>query len=222
MKILSCSQVSVKYEATLALKDCSFELEAGNFLAVFGENGSGKSTLLKSIAGLIKPNSGTVNFNGIKKSEIGYMAQQTLVQKDFPASVYEAVLSGTLCKHKYFYFYTKNDKKLADKNLELLGMEQLKRKSFQELSVGQRQRVLLARMLCAEAKLLLLDEPTSGLDAVATKQLNSTLKDINLQGITIIIISHDIPGMVDFCDKVLHLGSKHFFGSKEEYNAGIA
>jgi len=222
LKILSCSQVSVKYEATLALKDCSFELEAGNFLAVFGENGSGKSTLLKSIAGLIKPNSGTVNFNGIKKSEIGYMAQQTLVQKDFPASVYEAVLSGTLCKHKYFYFYTKNDKKLADKNLELLGMEQLKRKSFQELSVGQRQRVLLARMLCAEAKLLLLDEPTSGLDAVATKQLNSTLKDINLQGITIIIISHDIPGMVDFCDKVLHLGSKHFFGSKEEYNAGIA
>ncbi len=222
MKILSCSQISVKYEATLALKDCSFELEAGNFLAVFGENGSGKSSLLKSIAGLIKPSSGTLNFNGIKKSEIGYMAQQTLVQKDFPASVYEAVLSGTLCKHKYFYFYTKNDKKLADKNLELLGIEQLKHKSFQELSVGQRQRVLLARMLCAEAKLLLLDEPTSGLDAVATKQLNSTLKDINLQGVTIIMISHDIPGTVDFCDKILQLGNKYFFGSKEEYNAGIA
>jgi len=222
MKILSCSQVSVKYEATLALKDCSFELETGNFLAVFGENGSGKSTLLKSIAGLIKPSSGTLNFNGIKKSEIGYMAQQTLVQKDFPASVYEAVLSGTLCKHKYFYFYTKNDKKLADKNLELLGIEQLKHKSFQELSVGQRQRVLLARMLCAEAKLLLLDEPTSGLDAVATKQLNSTLKDINLQGVTIVMISHDIPGTIDFCDKVLQLGNKYFFGSKEEYNVGIA
>jgi len=222
LKILSCSQISVKYEATLALKDCSFELEAGNFLAVFGENGSGKSSLLKSIAGLIKPSSGTLNFNGIKKSEIGYMAQQTLVQKDFPASVYEAVLSGTLCKHKYFYFYTKNDKKLADKNLELLGIEQLKHKSFQELSVGQRQRVLLARMLCAEAKLLLLDEPTSGLDAVATKQLNSTLKDINLQGVTIIMISHDIPGTVDFCDKILQLGNKYFFGSKEEYNAGIA
>jgi len=212
----------VKYEATLALKDCSFELAAGNFLAVFGENGSGKSTLLKSIAGLIKPSSGTLNFNGIKKSEIGYMAQQTLVQKDFPASVYEAVLSGTLCKHKYFYFYTTNDKKIADKNLELLGMEKLKHKSFQELSVGQRQRVLLARMLCAEAKLLLLDEPTSGLDAVATKQLNSTLKDINLQGVTIIMISHDISGTIDFCDKVLQLGNRHFFGSREEYNVGIA
>ena len=222
MKILSCSQISVKYETTLAIKDCSFELDAGNFLAVFGENGSGKSTLLKSIAGLIKPSSGTLDFNGIKKSEIGYMAQQTLVQRDFPASVYEAVISGTLCKHKYFYFYTKNDKKLADKNLELLGIEQLKRKSFQELSVGQRQRVLLARMLCAEAKLLLLDEPTSGLDAVATKQLNSVLKSINLQGVTIVMVSHDILGTIGFCDKVLHLGSRHFFGRREEYNAGIA
>ncbi|MDR1812463.1 MAG: ABC transporter ATP-binding protein [Candidatus Fibromonas sp.] len=221
MKILSCSQLSVKYEATLALKDCSFELDAGNFLAVFGENGSGKSTLLKSIAGLVKPSSGTLNLNGIKKGEIGYMAQQTLVQRDFPASVYEAVISGTLCKHRYFYFYTKNDRKFADQNLELLGIGQLRHKSFQELSVGQRQRVLLARMLCAEAKLLLLDEPTNGLDAAATKQLNSALRDINLQGITIIMVSHDILGTVGFCDRVLHLGNRYFFGNWEEYNAGI-
>ena len=222
MRIFSCSQVLVKYETTVALENCSFELEAGNFLAVLGENGSGKSTLLKCMAGLIKPSSGILNFHGIKKSEIGYMAQQTLVQKDFPASVYETVISGTICKHKYFYFYTKNDKKLADKNLELLGIEQLKCKSFQDLSVGQRQRVLLARMLCAEAKLLLLDEPANGLDAAIAKQLNNTLKYINSQGITIVMVSHDISGAIDFCDKVLHLGNRYFFGSKEEYNAGTA
>jgi len=205
MKILSCVQVCVKYESTFALKDCSFELEAGNFLGVFGENGSGKSTLLKSIAGLVKLNSGSIEFHGIKKNDIGYMSQQTQIQKDFPASVYEVVLSGTLCRHSKFYFYSKNNKKQADKNLELLGIEQLKRKSFQELSGGQRQRVLLARMLCAEAKLLLLDEPMSGLDAASSKQMHSILKDINSSGATIIMVSHDIDNTTGFCDKVLHL-----------------
>jgi len=205
MKILSCVQVCVKYESTVALKDCSFELDAGNFLGVFGENGSGKSTLLKSIAGLIKPNSGSIEFHGIKKNDIGYMSQQTQIQKDFPASVYEVVLSGTLCRHSRFYFYSKNNKKQADKNLELLGIEQLKRKSIQELSGGQRQRVLLARMLCAEAKLLLLDEPMSGLDAASSKQMHSILKDINSSGATIIMVSHDIDNTAGFCDRVLHL-----------------
>jgi zinc transport system ATP-binding protein len=216
-KFITCNEVSVKYESTLALSSCSFEIDAGNFLGIFGANGSGKSTLLKSIAGLVKPTSGSININGIKKHEIAYMAQQTYIQKDFPASVYEVALSGTLCKHKNFYFYSKNDKNLANKNLELLGMESLKRKSFQELSGGQRQRVLLAKMLCAEAKLLLLDEPMSELDIAATKQLYSTLKDINSQGITIIMISHDVQTVSEFCDKILHLGSKHFFGNREEY-----
>ena len=208
MKILVCNDVSVKYESTLALKNCSFELEAGNFLGVFGENGTGKTTLLKSIAGLIKPSSGTMNFYGIQKREIGYMAQQTLIQKDFPASVYEAIISGTLCKHKKLFFYSKNDKKLTDKNLELLGIKELKCKSIQELSGGQRQRVLLARMLCAEAKLLLLDEPASGLDIASAEKLYSTLKQMNEQGITIIMVSHDIQTTSQFCDKVLHLGNK--------------
>ncbi|MDR0516719.1 MAG: metal ABC transporter ATP-binding protein [Fibromonadaceae bacterium] len=217
MKILSCSQLCVKYEAALALANCSFELDAGSFLGVFGENGSGKSTLLKSIAGIIKPSTGSVDFHGIKKSEIGYMAQQTAVQKDFPASVYEVVISGTLCKHKYFYFYNKNDKKQAAQNLELLGIEHLRHKSFQELSVGQRQRALLARMLCAEAKLLLLDEPTSSLDALATQQLYDILKNINSQGITIIVVSHDTSNIIPFCSKVLRLGAPHFFGNKEEF-----
>jgi zinc transport system ATP-binding protein len=222
MKLISCSQVSVKYESAFALKDCSFELYEEDFLGVFGENGSGKSTLLKSIAGIIKPTSGSISFHGIKKGEIGYMAQQISIQKDFPASVYEVVISGTLCKHKYFYFYSKDDKKLAEKKLELLGIEQLKRKSFQELSVGQRQRALLARMLCAEAKLLLLDEPTSGLDSATTQHLYNVLKDINSQGVAIIVVSHDTSSVSQFCDKVLHLGNVHFFGNREEYNAGIA
>jgi len=222
MKVLSCKQVSVKYESKPALEECSFELEKGNFLGVFGKNGAGKSTLLKSIAGIIKPNSGTFDFHEIKKNEIGYMAQQTPVQKDFPASVYEIVISGTLCKHKHFFFYNKNDKKLTEKTLELLGIEQIKNKSFQELSGGQKQRVLLARMLCTEAKLLLLDEPASGLDIAAAEQLNNALKDINSQGVTIIMVSHDIQNAVNFCDRILHLGNAHFFGSKEEYNARIA
>ena len=149
-----------------------------------------------------------MDFHGIKKREIGYMAQQTHVQKDFPASVYEAIISGTLCKHKKFFFYSKSDKKLTDKNLELLGIKELKCKSIQELSGGQRQRVLLARMLCAEAKLLLLDEPASGLDIASAEKLYSTLKQMNEQGITIIMVSHDIQTTSQFCDKVLHLGNK--------------
>jgi zinc transport system ATP-binding protein len=209
MKIVVCNEVSVRYESTLALKSCSFELDAGSFLGVFGENGSGKSTLLKSIAGLVKPSGGTISINGVKKREIGYMAQQTQIQKDFPASVYEVVLSGTLCKHKHFYFYNKSDKKQADKNLELLGMESLKRKSFQELSGGQRQRVLLARMLCAEAKLLLLDEPATGLDAAAMSLFYDTLKQLNEQGITIIMVSHDIDTAMKFCSNALHLGENN-------------
>jgi zinc transport system ATP-binding protein len=205
MKIVVCNEVSVRYESALALKSCSFELDAGTFLGVFGENGSGKSTLLKSIAGLVKPSSGSISIN-VEKREIGYMAQQTQIQKDFPASVYEVVLSGTLCKHKHFYFYNKDDKKQADKNLELLGMESIKRKSFQELSGGQRQRVLLARMLCAEAKLLLLDEPATGLDIAAMSQFYDTLKRLNEQGITIIMVSHDIETAMKFCDRELRLG----------------
>jgi zinc transport system ATP-binding protein len=137
------------------------------------------------------------------------MAQQTQIQKDFPASVYEVVLSGTLCKHKHFYFYNKDDKKQADKNLELLGMESIKRKSFQELSGGQRQRVLLARMLSAEAKLLLLDEPATGLDTLAASQLYDTLKQLNEQGITIIMVSHDIDTAMKFCSNALHLGENN-------------
>ena len=136
------------------------------------------------------------------------MAQQTHVQKDFPASVYEAIISGTLCKHKKSFFYSKSDKKLTDKNLELLGIKELKCKSIQELSGGQKQRVLLARMLCAEAKLLLLDEPASGLDIASAEKLYSTLKQMNEQGITIIMVSHDIQTTSQFCDKVLHLGNK--------------
>lgn len=203
--ILSCQNVSVKYKAKLALEDCSFELGAGNFMGVFGKNGSGKTSLLKSIAGIIKPSSGSVDFYGIEKREIGYMAQQTPIQKDFPASVYEVVISGTLCKHKRLFFYNKNDKKLADKNLELLGIKELKNKSIQELSGGQKQRVLLARMLCAEAKLLLLDEPACGLDAEAAMLLYNTLKDINSKGVTIIMVSHDTQNAANFCDNILHL-----------------
>ena len=205
MKILSCKDVSVKYDSVFALKNCSFELEAGDFLGIFGKNGSGKTTLLKSIAGLIKLYSGTIDFHGIKKKEIGYVAQQIVIQKDFPASVFEAVISATHTKHKNIFFYSKEDKKLVDKNLELLGIKDLKQKSIQELSGGQRQRVMLARMLCAEAKLLLLDEPTSGLDSATIELLHGVLKEINLNGTTIIMVSHDEPNTKKDCNRTLYL-----------------
>lgn len=219
MSIISCKNVSLSYDGQTVLSDLTFDVAQGDYLCIVGENGSGKSTLIKALLGLKSPQSGSITFSdGLKQNEIGYIPQQTPVQKDFPASIYEVVLSG--CLNKKLPFYTAADKKTAEKNMSLLGLSELKKKCYRELSGGQQQRVLLARALCSTKKILLLDEPVTGLDPVMTHELYELIKKLNTESnITIIMVSHDIHCAVEQSDKVLHLSSKTmaFFGTKSDY-----
>ena len=185
MILLSCENIHVTYDSKTAVRNVNFTVSPGDYLCVVGENGSGKTTLMKAILGLIKPVEGKITCSGLKKNEIGYMPQQTVVQRDFPASVFEIVLSGRLNRHGFLPLYTKKDKLAALENIKKLGIEDLRKKSYSELSGGQQQRVLLARALCATEKLLILDEPTAGLDPIVANEMYNLLKKINKEdGIT--------------------------------------
>ena len=218
MSLIRCEDLSLGYEGHAIISNLNFHVEAGDYLCIVGENGSGKSTLMRTMLGLLTPLSGTVSFgDGLKQNEIGYLPQQTLVQRDFPASVREIVLSGCQGRAKGF-FYSAEDKKLADENMERLGITQLAKRCYRELSGGQQQRVLLARALCATRKLLLMDEPVSGLDPKVTAELYALIRSLNQEdGITIIMITHDLGAAVQSASHVLHIGSKLFFGTREEY-----
>ena len=217
MNLLICENLCMSYENRKVLENISFSVEKGDYLSIVGENGSGKTTLMKGILGLVAPSSGTIMFNGITGTEIGYLPQQTIVQRDFPASVFEVVLSGTIGKTKRL-FYNSYDKKIANDNLKRMGIEHIKTHSYKELSGGQQQRVLLARALCAAKELLILDEPVSGLDPVATAELYKILDSLNSDGMTIITVSHDIKSAVQNSNKIMHLGSgDFFFGTTDEY-----
>ena len=219
MSQIECKDVSVKYENQVVLEDISFSIEQGDYLCIVGENGSGKSTLVKTILGLENSKLGQIVFGeGLNKNEIGYLPQRTQAQKDFPASVYEVVLSGCLNSKGFSPFYSMKDKKLANEMIKSLGIENIKRKSFRELSGGQQQRVLLARALCATKKIIILDEPITGLDPTVTREMYSLIKEINKKGITIIMVSHDINFAVNNASKILHLKKNiKFFGNTEDY-----
>lgn len=219
MSQISAQKISMSYEKKLILDEVSFDVEAGDYLCIVGENGSGKTTLMKGILGLMPLKSGTIRFGeGVKSSQIGYLPQQTMIQKDFPASVFEVVLSGYLNQIGMKPFYSRQEKKRALRNLEILGIENLKYKSYKSLSGGQQQRVLLARALCATEKVILLDEPVTGLDPIATEELYRIIRDMNDRGVTVIMISHDVRAAVNNANKILHIGdSAEFFGSTGDY-----
>lgn len=218
MALLSVQNLSLGYDSRIIVEGLHFSVEAGNYLCIVGENGSGKSTLMRTLLGLQDPLAGQILMSdGLTRNEIGYLPQQTLVQRDFPASVREIVLSGCQGRCGLRPFYNAEEKRLAAENMEKMGITALARRSYRELSGGQQQRVLLARALCATRKLLLLDEPVSGLDPKVTAELYGVIADLNREGITIIMISHDIAAAVQYASHVLHIGSSVFFGSKEEY-----
>ena len=218
MAQLTCENLSLGYEGTEIVSGLNFTVSAGDYLCVVGENGSGKSTLVKTILGLTAPVSGRVIWgDGLTRTEIGYLPQQTAVQRDFPASVWEIVLSGCLSRNGFRPFYSAEDRKTAMRNLERLGLAASKDKCYRDLSGGQQQRVLLARALCATQRLLLLDEPVSGLDPVVTAELYRLIESLNQEGITVVMISHDIPSAVRYASHILHIGKAVFFGTAEEY-----
>ncbi len=220
MALISCQNVSMSYGHSLALNDVSFEASAGEYICIVGENGSGKSTLLKGILGLMPLKSGTIHLgDNVHPGEIGYLPQQTPVQRDFPASVFEVVISGCLAKRGLMPFYSKKEKELALVNMDRLGIGEIREKCYRNLSGGQQQRVLLARALCATKKLLILDEPTTGLDPAMTVDFYALVKKLNREaGLTIVMTSHDIHAAVTEADKILHLDSGVlFFGTAEDY-----
>ena len=218
--ILSCRDVTVAYDSKIAVDHVSFEVNEGEYVCIVGENGSGKSTLLKSILGLVPLKCGSVSFGPeVHRKRLGYLPQQTNIQKDFPASVYEVVLSGCLNRRGLKSFYSKADKEQAVQHMERLGIGDFKKRSFSALSGGQQQRVLLARALCATDKLLLLDEPVTGLDPLVTEELYQLIEQLNRDlGVTIIMVSHDISSATQYADKILHISqSLLFYGDTESY-----
>jgi len=224
---ISCQNCSFGYNGNIVVHHLNFSVQDGDFLLIAGENGSGKSTLVKGLINLITPMEGSINFSAEYKSNVGYLSQQTAAKQDFPAGVFEIVLSGNLGKKRFFPFYSAIDKRIAEENLKLLGILELKNRCFRELSGGQQRRVLMARSLCAaepqdgkgsSAKLLVLDEPFAGLDPLITAELYLMLEKINKEmGMTIIMVSHDIE-TASCANKVLHLQRRQiYFGSMEEY-----
>lgn len=217
--------VSFAYDGVTAVRDLNFSVAQRDYLCVVGENGAGKSTLISGLLRLKKPFSGTICMGGgLLPGEIGYLPQQTAIQKDFPASVYEVVLSGCLNRLGAKPFYTRAEKALADENLRRMEIENLKNRCYRELSGGQQQRVLLARALCAARKVILLDEPAAGLDPVVTQSLYGLIRQINEEmGITVIMVSHDIRAAMRYAKHILHLRqSQLFFGTTEDYKSSEA
>lgn len=219
MAYMSCKNLVLGYDGRAVTRDLTFEVNKGDYLCIVGENGAGKSTLIKTLLGLIEPLEGSISTDeGLKTYEIGYLPQQTEVQKDFPASVWEIVLSGTLAKCGRRPFYRRQEKRDAEENMKKMSIWGLRKKCYRNLSGGQQQRVLLARALCATTKLLLLDEPVSGLDPKVTAEFYQLVEGLNKEGITIIMVSHDIQAAVQYANCILHIDQKQlFFGEKEAY-----
>ena len=219
-ELIRCENLAFSYEDVDVIRNLSFTVSDGDYLCIVGENGSGKSTLTKGLLGLKSPDSGKIVFcEELKKKELGYLPQQTPAQKDFPASVFEVVLSGRLNSRGLRPFYSRNDKMIAHDNIRKLGIEELMRRSYRDLSGGQQQRVLLARALCAGKRLIFLDEPVTGLDPIVTEEMYRLIEDLNkTDHITIVMVSHDIASAVKYATHILHLNfEKSFFGTTEAY-----
>ena len=219
MTQLTCQNLAVGYEGRAVLENLNFSVCPGDYLCIVGENGSGKSTLMKTILGLQPPVRGKVlTGDGLRKNKIGYLPQQTPVQRDFPASVREIVLSGCQGRCGGRPFYSKGEKQLAQTAMERMQVAALAKRCYRTLSGGQQQRVLLARALCAAQNMLLLDEPVSGLDPKVTGEMYGLIQRLNREGgVTILMISHDITATLTYASHILHLGRRVFFGTKADY-----
>ena len=218
MPLLQAEDLILGYDSRVIVERLNFKVEKGDYLCIVGNNGSGKTTLMRTILGLQDHLGGKITFgDGLKHNEIGYLPQQNEVQKDFPASVEEIVLSGCQGRLGLRPFYSSADKALARENMCKMGIEHLSKKSFFRISGGQKQRVLLARALCATRKVLLLDEPVSGLDPQGTSEMYELIDSLRKEGVTILMISHDIDAALSYASHILHIGAEVFFGTKEEY-----
>ena len=215
---MNCQGLTLGYDSVL-VRDLNFTIHAGDYLYILGENGTGKSTLMRTILGLLPPLEGSVVLGGgVLPAEIGYLPQQTQAQRDCPATVWEVALSGCQGRCGLRPFYTRAEKDLARQSLRRMDMERLSGRCYRELSGGQQQRVLLARALCAAQKMLLLDEPVSGLDPSASRELYQVISQLNKHdGVTILMISHDVQAALCHASHILCLGEQVFFGPRDAF-----
>lgn len=219
MAQLECKNLCLGYDGKTIRENLSFSVNEGDYLCIVGENGSGKSTLIKTILGLCSPISGEIKLDkNLKEKGIGYLPQQTEIQKDFPATVFEIVISGCVSKLGIHPFFTKEEKNKACEMIDRLHLNDLKKRCYKELSGGQQQRVLLARALCATEKIVLLDEPVAGLDPKVTAEMYDIIEELNKKyRVTVIMISHDISAAIGYATHILHIGNTPFFGTKTDY-----
>lgn len=217
MELIRFENLSLRYGNRVLFKDLNFSIYEGDYFCIAGENGSGKTTLMNAILGMKEPAEGKITISNDIKTGIGYLPQQKALQKDFPASVYEVVISGFQKKRGFRPFYNNKEKEIADKNMKRLGILDIKKQCFSELSGGQQQRVLISRALCATDKIILLDEPVTGLDKETTEEMYKIINELNDAGVTIVMISHDASATIRYASRVLHLGNKVFIGTNEDY-----
>ena len=221
-ELLACRDVSLGYEGQSVLTHLDLSIREGDYLCIVGDNGSGKSTLLRGLLGLLPPQSGEIwRSPDIRRGNLGYLPQQTRAQRDFPATVYEVVLSGCLNQKGMHFFYSPAQKSAALMNMGKLGVLELKDQCYRDLSGGQQQRVLLARALCAASKLLILDEPITGLDPAAAQDLYRLLSYLNRkEGMAIVMVTHDLKAALQSARTVLHIGrTGYFLGTPADYLA---
>ncbi len=216
--LIKTRNLSLGYGSKIIVENLNFTVNEGDYLCIIGENGSGKTTLMRTLLSLQHAAFGEVVMEGgLKRSEIGYLPQQTIAQKDFPASVREIVISGCQNRKPFKPFYSKEDRSLSEKNMERMNILDLADRCYRDLSGGQQQRVLLARALCATSKILLLDEPVSGLDPKVTLDMYNLIADLNQEGLTIIMISHDVDAALNYATHILQIGRQIFYGTRDEY-----
>ena len=219
-ELIVCRDAALGYEGRAVLTGLNLSVSAGDYRCVVGDNGSGKSTLMKGLLGLLSPMAGSIDRAAeLKNGAIGYLPQQTQAQKDFPATVYEVVLSGFLNQKGFRFFYTAAQKTAALQAIGKLGILELKDRCYRDLSGGQQQRTLLARALCAASRLLILDEPVTGLDPAAAQDLYKTLRYLNeKEGMAVVMVTHDLRSALENAQTVLHIGkTSWFYGKVEEY-----
>lgn len=217
--LIRCQDAGLGYENKALIENFNFRVYAGDYVCIVGENGSGKSTLLKTLLGLIKPVSGEVTMaEAIQNGAIGYLPQQTQVQRQFPASVMEVVLSGFLNRSHKSPFFHREERRIAMKNLAKLEIADLAKQCYGKLSGGQQQRVFLARALCAARDILVLDEPVTGLDPMASAALYENLRRLHKEGMAIVMVTHDIRSAVVEAEHILHMNEgEYFYGTVKEY-----
>ena len=221
MPLLKADNLKLGYGSVPVAENITFRVNKGDYLCVIGENGSGKTTLIKALTGLVKPLSGNIEF-GVGSLKIGSLPQQTELQRDFPASVKEIVMSGFAGNGVFHPFYSKKEKETARRFAERLGISKLWQCCYRELSGGQQQRVLLARALCASGNLLLLDEPAAALDTEAANEMYELISSVNRDGTAVIMVTHDIKSALKYSNLILKIGNEIFFGTNEEFLQAIS